>query len=429
MRAILTFLVVAAALVAFAWWLIDLPGSISVGVGTVTATMPTSLAILGLLVLVLVLYVLLRLLAGLIRLPGRSRRMRADRNRRRGEGAVTRTLLALAGGDADAARSSAQRGRALLGDTPQTLLLAAYAARLGGDTAGADETFSQLAERKDAAFLGLRGLYQGAVARGDWDAANALAQQAGQINPKAPWLRAERERLAIRSGSWKDALSVAGKGTPVAALATAAADEETDPAQARRLARQAWKSDPAFTPAALSYARRLREAGRDQRALAVLRDSWGQNPHPALGAAALAVGGFMSRSSRAEWLTAGNPTHPESLLLRAEAALDAGDLAKAQELARAALDGGLDERRVWLLLAAVAGKDDDADATSEALRRAANAPADSHWRCEACGTPQDDWHPVCVQCGEAGRITWGGQVSRSHAHRLIAADAGFPILP
>ncbi len=429
MRAILKFLVVATALVLFAWWLTDLPGAVSVGVGTVTMSAPTSLALLALLLFVIVLYVVVGLLVGLIRLPRRSRRMRAARDRDRGDAAVTRTLLALAGGDPDTARLEAQRGRRLLGDTPQTLLLAAYAARLGGDTTKADEAFNQLADRKDAAFLGLRGLLQGAVARGDWDAANALAGQAGAINPNAPWLRAERERLAIRGGQWRDALNVAGKGTPVAALGTAAADEETDPVQARRMAQQAFRSDPGFAPAALSYARRLREAGREKRAQAVLRDSWSKAPHPDVATASLATGGFMSRESRAEWLTAGSPTHPESLLLRAQAALEADKLPEARRYAEAARDGGLVERRVWLLLASIATRQDDGDAASDALRQAASAPADAAWRCEACGTPQPEWRPVCDHCGEAGKITWGGRVGRSGAAQMIGADTGFAILP
>jgi HemY protein len=287
--------------------------------------------------------------------------------------------------------------------------------------------FTELAGRKDAAFLGLRGLYQGAVARGDWDAANALARQAADINPDAPWLRTERERLAIRSGSWTEALQLAGRGTPVAVLATAAAEAEPDPAQARRLAQRAWKADPAFTPAALAYARRLREAGREKRAQAVLRESWTKNPHPALGEASMAVGGFMSRESRAVWLTTDLPDHPESKLLRAHAALDAGNLVEARRYAEAARDGGLEERRVWLLLAGIATREDDAEAASSALRRAANAPPDAHWRCEACGESHEEWHAVCSHCGEAGKITWGSQVGRGAT--TLAIDSGYAILP
>jgi HemY protein len=427
MRRVISFLVVAAILVAFAWWMAELPGSVSVNVGTINMSAPTPVALLAALVLFLVVYIIVRLLALVFRLPSRTRRLRAMRNRDRGDTAVTRTLLALAGGDPDTARREAQRSRALLGDTPHTLLLSAYAARQGGEAERADAVFTELAGRKDAAFLGLRGLYQGAVARGDWDAANALARQAADINPDAPWLRTERERLAIRSGSWTEALQLAGRGTPVAVLATAAAEAEPDPAQARRLAQRAWKADPAFTPAALAYARRLREAGREKRAQAVLRESWTKNPHPALGEASMAVGGFMSRESRAVWLTTDLPDHPESKLLRAHAALDAGNLVEARRYAEAARDGGLEERRVWLLLAGIATREDDAEAASSALRRAANAPPDAHWRCEACGESHEEWHAVCSHCGEAGKITWGSQVGRGTT--TLAIDSGYAILP
>lgn len=427
MRAVVTFLVVATAIVAIAWWVAGLPGSVSIDVGSISMAAPTPVALLAAVVLFLVLYVLIRLLVMVVRLPRRTRRMRAERNRRSGEVAVTRTLLALAGGDPDAARRESDRGRALLGDTPQTLLLAAYAARQAGDTAKADAAFKLLASRKDAAFLGVRGLLQAAVARGDWDAANALAKQAAEINPDAPWLRAERERLAIQSGSWREALSLAGRGTSTAALGTAAAEAETDVGAARRLAQQAWKADPAFTPAALAYARRLREAGREKRAQDVLRESWTKAPHPALGAASFAGGGFMSREGRATWLTSGNPDHPESNLLRAEAALHADNIAEAQRFAGAARDGGLNERRIWLLLATIAERQDDHEAATDALGRAATAQPDAHWRCEACGTAHEDWHPICSKCGTAGRIQWGVRVERDP--QLLSADLGDTILP
>ena len=427
MRAVITFLVVATALVALAWWMAGLPGSITIEIGSFGLSAPTPVALLAAVVLFFAIYIVIRLLATVLRLPGRTRRIQAARARKKGDAAVSRTLLALAGGDADTASREARRGRALLGDTPQTLLLVAYAARLGGDQDQADEAFGLLAERKDAAFLGLRGLLQGAVARGDWAAAQALAAQAAEINPSAPWIRAERERLAIRSGSWREALALSGPGSPVAAFGTAAAESETDADQSRRLAQDAYKADPAFAPAALAYVQRLREAGREKKAQEVLRESWSRSPHPAIGAASLAGGGFMSPESRADWLTASNPTHPESLVLRAQAALDGGNTAKARQLAEQARDGGMDERRLWLLLASICADEHDEAGQSDALRRAANAPVGPGWQCDACATPYGDWQPVCSKCGEAGKITWGVHPG-GHSPTALAADA-YAILP
>ena len=428
MRRIVVFLAIAIAAVALAWWLAGLPGTVAVSAGTLSITAPSSLAILGAVVLFLLLYNLVRLVALVFRLPSRTRRMQRERQRAGGEQAVTRTLLALAGGDSASARKEAQRTRQLLGDTPQTLLLAAYAGRQAGAQEEADEAFNLLAARKDAAFLGIRGLLQGALARGDYDGAHALARRAEEANPGTPWLRAERARLAIRAGSWSEALELAGPGDPVAALSVAAAGTATDPAEARRLARRAWKTDPGFTPAALTYAKSLRGAGKETRAQEVLREAWAKSPHPDLAEAALAGGTYaVSRERRAETLASAAPDHPESHLLLARSALEANRFADARRHAEAALAAGLNQRRVWLMLAKIADFEGERPITEEALRKAAEAEPDPVWRCEACSTVQDGWRPVCETCKTAGRIAWGTGVARNPP--LLLADTGDAILP
>ncbi len=428
MRRIIAFLVAAGVAVAIAWWIAGLPGTVAVTLGTLAITAPTSLAILAAVVLFLVLYALVRLLAFLLRLPSRTRRMKRERVRASGERAVTRTLLALAGGDAAGARREARRTRELLGDTPQTLLLAAYAGRQAGQQEEADEAFNQLAARKDAGFLGLRGLLQGAIARGDWDGAHALARRAEEIAPGTPWLRAERGRLAIRAGSWHEALELAGPGDPVAALSVAAANSTTDSGEARRLARRAWKADPGFAPAAIAYAGRLRDAGKESRAQEVLRLSWAKVPHPDLAEAALAGGTYtVSRERRAEALASAAPEHAESHLLLARSNLAAGQLPDARRHAEAALAAGLGQRRVWLVLAQVAEQEGDRPMAEEALRKAAAAEPDPVWRCETCGSVQEGWRPVCETCHTAGRITWG--TAMTGRAPLLLADTGDAILP
>ena len=428
MRRVVVFLVVTAVLVAFAWWLAHLTGTVGASVGSFAMTLPTSWAVLALLVLLVVAYVFIRLLVMVVRLPARTRRMRAERARTAGGEAVTRTLLALAGGDSENAMQQAQRSRRLLGDTPQTLLLAAYAGRQGGHSEEADAAFNLLAARKDAAFLGLRGLLQGAIARGDWVSANALARQAEEVNPGTPWLRTERSRLAIQGGQWREALALASPGDPVAALGVAAAQADADPAQARRLAKQAWQTDPSFVPAALVYAHQLRDAGQEKKALDVLRTSWTRAPHPAIAEAYLSTSQAPAmRAARIEALAAAAPDHAESALLRARAALDAGKFADARRHAEAALSRGLTQRRVWRLLAEVGERDGDAVAAVAALHQAASAEPDPQWRCDACGTVHAEWHMVCSRCDATGQINWGTVAAGPVRPQL--AHSGDPILP
>jgi HemY protein len=428
MRRVIAFLVIAAAVIGAAWWMAGLPGSVSAQIGDISFGAPTPVALLFAIVLFAVLYLLVRLLVMIIRLPRRTARLRAARMRRRGETAVTRTLLALAGGDGEAARREAQRGRTLLGDTPQTLLLAAYAGRQAGQQEEAEAAFKTLADRKDAAFLGLRGLIQQATARGDWDEAARLARQAEAASPGAPWLRTERKQLAIRAGAWKEVLTLAGPGDPIAVFAAAAANATTDPNEARRLAKRAWEADQSFTPAALAYAASLRSLGKETRAQVVLRTTWSRAPNPDLAEAMMATANDpLSRSRRADGLATTTPGHLESQILLARVALENGLLGEAQRYADEAVKAGTNQRRVWLLLADIAAKADNPGAQSDALIHAAAAAADPAWRCGACGTAYPAWAPSCAHCGASGQIAWG--VGRATGPKLLVADGGETILP
>jgi HemY protein len=412
MRRVLLVLLVAAVVVAIAWALAGLPGRISGEVGDISFELAAPVAALGLIVLFAILYTLFRLLGAAIRLPRTLRERQAVRRRRAGDGAVTRTLLALAAGETGDARREASRARRMLGDTPQTLLLAAEAGRIAGRSDEAEAAFRSLTERQDAAFLGLRGLLRQAIEREDWSEAAALARQAEAVQPGAAWLRRERARLAVRAEAWSDALALADADAPKAALAAAAAEAETEPGRALRLGKQAWQDDPSLAPAALAYARRLRAAGRESRALAAIRHSWSIAPHPELAEFALSpVTDPLERTQAAQKLTEANPEHAESRLLLSRTALEAGLTGEARRHAEAALATGLNQRRLWLLLAEIEeaeGGDTEAGrlAQRDALRHAANADPDPVWRCSACHTAHATWHPSCPDCFTVGSLGW-----------------------
>ena len=420
MRRLLLILAVAAASVALAWWLATLSGHFAVQLGPWSIETPIPVAIVGVLLLALILHWLLRLLGGARRLPGRLALGSAARRARHGQEAITQTLLTLAAGDANGATATARRATRLLGETPQTLLLTAEAARLAGHDDQAETAFRTLAAREDAAFLGLRGLLRQAIAREDWAEAAALAKRAEIARPGAAWLRTERARLAIRTGNWAEALSLSppGAAEPRAALAAAAAQAEPDARRARDLAKQAWKADPTLAPAALAYARALRAAGKERAAQSVLREAWTRAPHPDLAAMALEpLTTPLARAQAAQQLASARPADPESMLLLGETALAAGLTGEARRQAEAARAAGLTQRRVFLLLAAIAEAEATAEATGpgaeaareaqrQALRAAALAEPDPGWRCSECHASQPQWHAACPACGNAGTLRW-----------------------
>ncbi len=420
LRALLA-LVLAGIVVVIAWVLAGLPGIVTATVGQTTFQASVSVVAVGLLLCFLVLYALLRAVGALRRLPRRLRARGAMARRRAGDAASTRALVALAAGETAEARREAARARRLLGDTAQTLLLSAEAGRRAGREDEAEHAFQTLAARPDAAFLGYRGLLRQAMERADWVEAAALARQAEAAHPGAVWLRTERARLAIRSGNWSDALALADADAPKAALAAAAADAEPDATRALKLAKQAWKDDPALTPAALAYARRLRESGREKRAQAVVRQAWTLAPNPGLAAFALdGVDDKLGRAQAAQRLAQANPEHPESRFLLASTALAAGLTGEARRQAEAARAAGLNQRRLWLLLAEIEeeeGGDTEAGrrAQRDALRQAAAADPDPGWACTACHTPQAAWHPACPACGAAGTLRWASSAQPPQA--------------
>jgi HemY protein len=414
MRVVLWILLAGLIVVAGGWYLAGLPGEVSVGIGRYTVELSTALAVaLGLLALFLIL-LLFRLLLGVRGAGAALRRMRARRRRDAGDAAVTASLVAIAAARPDVAQRQAARARKLLGDQPQPLLMAAEAARLAGDQDTAATLYRELAARPDAALLGLRGLFRQAMAREDFEEAAALASRAETAYPGGAWLRDERRLLAARTGDWHQAIALSAPADPARAdYATAAVQRETDPVAGERMARKLFADYPDFPPAALAYAARLRAAGQDDRARGVLTRAWGEAPVPDLAAAAMdTLDDPQERLQAAALMAAQRPEHLESRLLLARLNLQAGrpDAARAQ--LDAAPPEAQDDRRYWLLRADLEGAERGGSeagraALREALRRAAEASSDPHWRCGACGAATAHWHAACPTCHTPGQVRWG----------------------
>jgi len=413
MRLVAKLLLVVLAGFAGVMWLAGLGGSVELRHGDLWIGMPLAVAMLALAVGFLLLHGLLRLRSWLLAWPTR-RRLRLERQHRaEGESALTRALVALAAGRAEAARIEVSRARRLMGDTPQLLLLAAEAARAEGDEPAATLAFQALVAQPEARFLGLRGLLRQAEAQGDWDAAREIAAEAQSAEPSAEWLRAERSEVARRRQDWSEALALSGADAPRAALSLAAALQEKDPVRAAELERQAFLAEPGFTPGVLAHARRLLDSGHPRRARGVLQQGWNAAPHPGIGEALLALESDRIRRLRlVDELTRQSMAHPESRLLRARVALDAGLTGRARNELSLWRETGQADRRCYALLGEVERAEHSPDAARDReagwLREAAEAPLEPVWRCGHCGAEHADWKPLCAACGMAGSITWSG---------------------
>jgi HemY protein len=412
MLKVILFLVAGVVVVAFAWTLTGIPGHFVASVGAFTVETSTPFAILMLAALIAATLILLRILGAMMRLPRATALWRGRHRVALGEKAITRVLLALAAGEQGAARKEARRARDMLGDSPQTLLLVAETSRLSGREDEAEAAFRVLAKRKDASFLGLRGLLRQAIDRRDWSEALLIAKQAEAAHPGTVWLRQQRVELALQTDNWSEALELIGPDVRRPAYYVAAADAEPDQTRALSFARQAWKQDPKFAPASLAYANRLRAAGNERRAQSCIADAWRLAPHPDLASFALALeSDQLARARDAKRLVANNPTHIESRILLAQVALDAGLTGEARHQIEAAESEGLRQRRLCLLLAEIEEQERGNTeagrlAQRDALRRAATAESDSHWQCTNCHGDHPTWQVKCNSCRSVATIQW-----------------------
>jgi len=393
------FIVIAAVLLALAWWIGTIPGTFTAHSGQVTVQTSVPVAILILVLTALILSFLLRLVFHLRRAPGGLGNWRSGRRQKQGELAVQRGIVALAAGDAPAAQANATQARKQLGETPLVLLLTAEAARLAGNTAQARAAFQQLAGIKDMAFLGHRGLLRAHLEGGEHEIAATHALAAEDAYPGSAWLKRQRMDIALKQQDVKAALALTHNPAEIAALATAAANAADHPAEARRYGKQAIKAAPNLAPAIAAYARALRRSNKERAARKLLLNGWAAAPHPLIAAAYLEkISSSIERAQAALELAKVAPGQPETEILLAETALAAQLSGEAKRHANAAIQAGMSDRRPYAVLAAL-------EPSPDHISAAANAPA-PRWMCENCAAETSDWAAVCPSCGKAGKLVW-----------------------
>jgi HemY protein len=387
------FMLLATALLALAWWVGGLPGTVTAHAGPYAVTTSTPAAILLLFIVAVLLTMLLRVLGGIRHAPGAFGGWRAGKRAAAGEAATLRGLAALAAEDAQAAKAEAAKALKLLGETPLALMLSAEAARLAGDAAQAKTAFEKLTQHRELKFLGHRGLLRQSLAAQDHEAARQHAQAAEAAYPGSAWTRAQRLELALHGQNYATALGLTRDKHEIAALATAASRNAADPAQALRFAKQAVKADPQLAPAVAALATSLRALGKARAAKKALYAGWQAAPHPLIATAWFTPGTTpLERAKEAPGLAAANPGHVESELLLARTDFDAGLTGEAKRHAQAALDAGGTDGRAQGVLDQLSGKPAQ--------------PSRFAWICDSCHHAQEEWAPVCPVCHKIGMLNW-----------------------
>ena len=297
---------------------------------------------------------------------------------KRGLDALARGWTAVAAGDAKEARKQAEKAQRLLDRPDLTRLLNARAADLAGDTRRAKRYYKALAAEPETAFVGVKGLLGQAMRAGETDRALRLAEHAFAIRPEEPEVLDTLYQLQSQAFDWKGARRTLGVQRKIglleakeanrrdATLALALA-EDADTAEsrdeARRLAIEAARTDPANPEAVVAAARHLASSNDRRGAARQIVEAWAVNPDPRLAAAFAEIEPHESlerRRRRFARLYEANPTHRETHFLKAEMALLARDWAGARE----AIDAVEEEdysARTCAIMAAIARGEEQPD--------------------------------------------------------------------
>ena len=442
-------LIFLAALALAAWgltWLANNPGVVDLtwrGEEYEVSLMFALGAVLALAIAIAIVWGVLRFV---FRVPSLVSIGAQARRREKGFRALSRGMIAVNAGDAQAAAKHAYDASRLIGQEPMTKLLQAQSAQLAGDTARAVAAYNAMLDHAETHGLGLRGLHLEARRAGDHGAA---LQYAIRANARAPAAWAGQAVLddRARRGDWAGALATvdanagarlidkptANRWRAVIKTAMAEAAMERDPKAALALAQEACRLAPTLVPAAAIAGRLTAQTSDYRRASRMLEAAYAQTPHPDLAAAYLRIRHGDSpadRLARARALARSAPNDPESLLTVGRAALEAHDLAAARDaiapLIASNSRNGRPTRRVCLLMADIEEADGNQGAVREWLGRAARAPHDKAW--VADGVISDRWAPVSPS-GTLDAFVWRTPDERiaAAAESPVARPAAEPI--
>ncbi len=418
------FLIALGAVLAI--WLASDPGSAQIAFqGWVVETSFTALAV-ALVLLGLVLALLWRGAGWLIGLPGAVRRTAARMRAQRGYDALERALIASAAGDGARARRQSARAGELLDRPLLTRVISARAAEAAGEMESAEADYRLLLESPETEIVGLRGLAQAAMARGDLGEAQRHASAAFTRNPRARWAFETLFEAQVRGAQWSAALTTLTDGEKQAHVAgevarrrravlltaeAASAEAAAEFDRARDRALEAMQAFAGFAPGAALAARLLLREGQDKKAARVLEDSWRAGPHPAiamlwrdLGDDTAAAG---EQSAHMERLARLAPGHRESRILSAEAALARGEPgAAAALLAHVAAPR---TARICALQARIEETRGDHELARRLILEGVGAPGEPDWSDidpagAAFAYSEEDWIRLVFLFGEEGRL-------------------------
>lgn len=432
---ILTTLLLLASVSALALWLRDHPGILRMDWLGYRIETPLAIALTIVAVCVITLALLVYSLVRLSQLPMHYRLRKQQSRFRHSLDALTCALTSLAVADHAGALRHAKIVEKQIGEHPLLDLIRAHVAGRTHDTPTAQYQYEKMLTHASTRMLAASALSHLAYRDQRLEDAVRLAETAYDMQPAhKPNLHALLA-LYLEQEAWSAALLLIEKACRLGHLSRAEARHQEallyweqaaslvragDASGSALLIRQAFHHDPGFVPAAHEHAARLMATGERRRAAAALKRAWKYQPHPLLADlyVQLHASSTPLRLAKAiESLTKSQPTHLESYIARAQAALQVMHWENARQYLAQAINIRR-EGRIYRMLAELEQR--IGQPTSSTPDQLAQADPDSCWICDACDHKSREWHRLCPHCNSADTLHWGMPERSGHKDMWVA---------
>lgn len=435
---ILFYLLLVLALGFGFAWVADYPGTVKLDWQDTEYEASLIVVIAGLVAIIAAVLIVWTAIRIILNSPRIMNRFFKQRKKDRGYTALSQGLLAAGSGDAAMARRFAKESGKLLPSEPLVKLLDAQTSLLEGNNEKARDQFENMLEDDRTKLVALRGLFLEAEKQGAKEAAQQYVEEAAELAPSVPWAGNAMLRYRATQGDWAGALSAlqanrsagliekqaATRQRAVLLTAYAMSQEQSDPGQSVKLAKEAHKLAPDLVPAAIVGARVLMRDNSLRRASRMIETVWKKTPHPELAEAYvhLRVGdSALDRMKRARKLAALRTNHVEGSIAIAEAAIDAQDWQAARDAMLPIMSTSPTERACLIMADIEEGESGDQGRMRDWLSRAVRAPKDAAWTAD--GLVSENWLPFSPQTGQIDAFEWKVPVEQLGGLQKSVIDA------
>jgi len=294
-----------------------------------------------------------------------------------------------------------------------------------------EELSQKLMQNEDIQLVGMKAALEAQLEKKEFTEALKTVNQAFEVRQDLYWVIRSAFVLRAQSNDWMGALEVLESGiekniTPVQkgqrlkAIALyelgRQAYNEGDKTNFVKFLTQALNVNSKLIPAALDLASYYAKSdGQRRKAEHILYNMWTENPSYEVAAAYLALFSKdtkAERIQRMEKLALSNNKRPSlNNLILAELYIKTKKYNKAKTECKIFLLKNPATQKMAEILAVL---DADNNKKSKSFKSTPRRnephnedfPKDFQWVCANCGHTEDNWAPICPECGEVGRNYW-----------------------